>query len=90
MKVIDEVTNFFNSYVAPPHKVISVKKQNDDNEANAWFVQVEVIEEKEYMKRYGNDQMIGLYEVFLDNDVNVTGFERISLRYRSDLVDQPE
>lgn len=90
MKVIDEVTDFFHNYVAPPHKIISVKKHNDENENNAWKAQVEVIEEKEYMKKYANDQMIGLYEVFLDNDMNITGFERISLRYRSDLAEQPE
>ncbi|WP_339227025.1 gas vesicle protein GvpO [Oceanobacillus sp. FSL K6-2867] len=87
MKVMEEVKQFFNENIAPPHKIISVKKQEEDGETG-WRALVEVIEEKEYMKKYANDQMIGLYEVFLDTDSEVTGFSRISLRFRSDLEEQ--
>ncbi|ASF40487.1 MULTISPECIES: gas vesicle protein GvpO [Halobacillus] len=85
MKLLDNVTQFFNQNIAPPHKIISAKKQDD-----GWRALVEIIEEKEYMKKYANDQMIGLYEVFLDNNHEVTGFSRISLRYRSDLEEKTE
>ncbi|MFG6117435.1 gas vesicle protein GvpO [Halobacillus sp. MO56] len=91
MKVMDEVNQFFTENIAPPHKIISVRKhkEEDSEEKQAgWKAMVEVIEEKEYMKKYANDQMIGLYEVFLDNNAEITGFSRISLRYRSDLEDQ--
>ncbi|MEC5424508.1 gas vesicle protein GvpO [Virgibacillus sp. C22-A2] len=87
MMVMDEVTAFFKEHIAPPHKIISVKKQEEDGK-NGWRALVEVIEEKEYMKKYANDQMVGLYEVFLDEDNDVTEFSRISLRYRSDLEEQ--
>lgn len=87
MMVMDEITDFFNEHIAPPHKIISVKKQTE-NEEEGWRGLVEVIEEKEYMKKYANDQMVGLYEVFLDEEGDVTGFARISLRYRSDLEEQ--
>ncbi|MGP4106118.1 gas vesicle protein GvpO [Virgibacillus sp. L01] len=87
MQILDKVTDFFNNYIAPPHKIISVKKQTEESEEE-WRALVEVIEEKQYMKKYANDQMVGLYEVFLDADLEVTGFSRISLRYRSDLEEE--
>ncbi|MFC4023544.1 gas vesicle protein GvpO [Oceanobacillus longus] len=87
MKIIEEVKEFFNENIAPPHKIISVKKYEENGE-NGWRALVEVIEEKDYMKKYAHDQMVGLYEVFMDNDSEVTGFSRISLRFRSDLEEQ--
>ncbi|RLL42684.1 gas vesicle protein GvpR [Oceanobacillus piezotolerans] len=87
MKVMKAVNDFFREHIAPPHKIISVQKQKDGEE-EGWRALVEIIEEKEYMKRYGHDQMIGLYEVFLDKENEVTGFSRISLRFRSDLEEQ--
>ncbi|WP_430790274.1 gas vesicle protein GvpO [Virgibacillus flavescens] len=84
MKIMEEVKVFFNENIAPPHKIISVKQ----HEEGGWRVLVEVIEEKDYMKKYAHDQMIGLYEVFLDDDEEVVGFSRISLRYRSVLEEQ--
>ena len=83
MKVLGSVQDFFMENIAPPHKIVSMKKQEE-----GWRVLVEVIEEKEYMKKYAHDEMIGLYEVFLDENLEVTGFSRMSLRYRSDLYEQ--
>lgn len=85
MKVLNEVSEFFNENIAPPHKIISARKKDQE-----WRVLVEVIEEKEYMKKYARDQMVGLYEVFLDENTEVTGFSRLSLRYRSDIEEHVE
>ncbi|RWZ51343.1 gas vesicle protein GvpR [Halobacillus fulvus] len=85
MKILNRVQEFFEENIAPPHKIISAKKQGEE-----WRVLVEVIEEKDYMKKYARDEMVGLYEVFLDNSQEVTGFSRLSLRYRSDLEEQAE
>lgn len=87
MKVMEEIKSFFNENIAPPHKIISVKKYEENGESG-WKALVEVIEEKEYMKKYANDQMVGLYEVLIDNDLEVNEFSRISLRFRSDLEEQ--
>ncbi|MFC2948861.1 gas vesicle protein GvpO [Virgibacillus sediminis] len=87
MQVMEEINQFFRQHIAPPHKIISVTRRKDE-EQEGWRGLVEVIEEKEYMKKYGNDQMIGLYEIFLDDELDVMGFSRISLRYRSDLEEQ--
>lgn len=85
MKLLNKVSDFFNENIAPPHKIISAKK----NEAG-WRVLVEVIEEKEYMRKYARDEMVGLYEVFLDEEQEVTGFSRLHLRYRTDLEEHTE
>lgn len=84
-KIMDTVTEFFNEHVAPPHKIISVEKRSEEN---GWRVTLEVIEEKNYMKKYAHDEMVGLYEVYMDEDMGITGFSRLSLRYRSDLEEQ--
>jgi len=79
-QIIGNVTEFFNEFVAPVHKITSVEK-ND----NGWQLTVEVIEEKEYMKKYAKDEMIGVYEVFLSEEKEVTAYKRRDIRYRSSI-----
>ncbi|WP_050183859.1 gas vesicle protein GvpO [Domibacillus robiginosus] len=79
-KIIGNVTEFFNEFVAPVHKITSVEK-ND----NGWQLTVEVIEEKEYMKKYAKDEMIGVYEVLLNEEKEVTSYKRRDIRYRSSI-----
>lgn len=79
-QIIGNVTEFFNEFVAPVHKITSVEK-ND----NGWQLTVEVIEEKEYMKKYAKDEMIGVYGVFLSEEKEVTSYKRRDIRYRSSI-----
>ncbi len=85
MKIMDTVTQFFNEHIATPHKIISVAKQSEEE---GWRITLEVIEERDYMKKYAQDEMVGLYEVYIDEEMEITGFSRLSLRYRSDLEEQ--
>lgn len=78
-EIMDNVTEFFNEYVAPPHKITSVEATEDEG----WKATVEVIEEKEYMKKYAKDEMLGTYDVTLDKDKEVTSFKRKEIRFRS-------
>ncbi|WP_349410787.1 gas vesicle protein GvpO [Pseudalkalibacillus sp. SCS-8] len=78
-KIMDHVADFFHEHVAPPHKFTSVEANGDDG----WKVTLEVIEEKEYMKKYAKDEMIGTYEVFINNEQEVTSFKRQDVRFRS-------
>jgi hypothetical protein len=79
--IIANVTDFFKEFVAPVHKITSV----EEGENNGWKLIVEVIEEKEYMKKYAKDEMIGEYEVFLNEDKEVTSYKRMDIRYRSSI-----
>ncbi|WP_432723768.1 gas vesicle protein GvpR [Staphylococcus equorum] len=85
-EILDNIIAFFNEHVAPPHKIVAVEKVDNDDEEEKdekWSATVEVIEEKEYMKRYAHDQMIGTYTVLLDADKEVITFKREDLRFRS-------
>jgi len=82
-EIIGNMTAFFNEFVAPVHKVTAVEASGD----NGWRLTVEVIEEKEYMKKYAKDEMIGVYDVYLNEDKEVTAYKRRDIRYRS-AIDQ--
>ncbi|MCA0151398.1 MULTISPECIES: gas vesicle protein GvpO [Bacillaceae] len=78
-EIMNSVTDFFNEHVAPVHKITSVELTEDEG----WKLQVEVIEEKEYMKKYAKDEMLGTYDVILNKEKEVTSFKRRDIRYRS-------
>ncbi|OMP65928.1 gas vesicle protein GvpO [Domibacillus epiphyticus] len=80
-KIIASVTDFFNEYVAPIHKITSVEESDN----NGWKLTVEVIEEKEYMKKYAKDEMLGVYDVYLNQEKDVTSYKRRDIRYRSSI-----
>ncbi|TKD70692.1 gas vesicle protein GvpO [Pseudalkalibacillus hwajinpoensis] len=78
-EIMNNVADFFNHHIAPLHKITSVEV----NENEGWRVIAEVIEEKEYMKKYAKDEMLGTYEVLLNKEKEVTSFSRKDIRYRS-------
>ncbi|UAL46617.1 gas vesicle protein GvpO [Sutcliffiella horikoshii] len=80
-KIMGNVADFFNEFVAPLHKITSVEQS--DNEG--WKLTVEVIEEKEYMKKYAKDEMLGIYDVLLNKDKEVISYKRRDIRYRSSI-----
>ncbi|WP_433742431.1 gas vesicle protein GvpO [Falsibacillus pallidus] len=78
-KVMKTVSDFFQENIAPPHKITSVDLLEEDG----WKVTIEVVEEKEYMKKYAKDEMIGIYTVLVNEKGEITSFNRIDIRYRS-------
>lgn len=84
-KIMGSVSSFFEKHVRPVHRITSVSEKDE-----YWEVGLEVIEEKEYMKRYGRDQLIGEYIAKLDDDLDVTSFERMALRQRTSVKREEE
>lgn len=80
-KIIGNVTDFLNEFVAPVHKITSVEASDH----NGWKLTAEVIEEKEYMKKYAKDEMLGVYEVYLNQDKEIVSYKRRDIRYRSSI-----
>lgn len=78
-EILGNVIDFFNEHLAPPHKITSVEKSEDEG----WKLTVEVIEEKDYMKKYAKDEMLGIYEVSLNSDKEIISYHRRDIRYRS-------
>ncbi|MBD1380173.1 gas vesicle protein GvpO [Metabacillus arenae] len=84
-KKIDSLTEFFNEHIAPPHKIASIQPTEEGS-----ICIVEVIEEREYMRKYAKDEMVGVYHVSLDKDNNVTAYTRRSLRPRSAMTEHED
>lgn len=84
-KIMGNTADFFNEHVAPIHKITSVENVDMGEDEKGWKLTVEVIEEKEYMKKYAKDEMIGVYDVYLNEDIEITSFKRRDIRYRSSI-----
>lgn len=78
IKVSNSVKSFFNSHLIPIYKIASIIPTEQ-----GWELEVEVIEEKEYMESHAKDEMIGVYKVIVNKDAEVVSFTRIQLRSRS-------
>jgi len=85
-KIIGNTTAFFNEFVAPVHKITAV----EEDENGGWRLTVEVIEEKDYMKKYAKDEMLGVYVVHLNENKEVTSYKRRDVRYRSAINQEVE
>lgn len=85
-KIIDSINTFFSENVSPPHKITSVEPRKRDEEEGieaGWDVVVEVIEERDYMRKYARDEMLGIYEAALNSKYEIISYSRINRRYRS-------
>ena len=79
-EVVKVTLAFFETVLEKTARVIEVNKASDD-----WTVVVECLEESDYMRRFGRGDMLGIYEVKVDPNLNVISYTRKELRERSDL-----
>ncbi|MGD6818882.1 gas vesicle protein GvpO [Metabacillus sp. 84] len=84
-EIIQSLNEFFSEHIAPPHKITSIEPVEEGCKAV-----VEVVEEREYMRKYAKDEMLGVYDVTLDSEYDVTSYTRKSLRPRSAMMDEAE
>lgn len=78
--VVTATVAFFETVLEKTGRVIEVNKTNDD-----WLVVVEAVEESDYMHRFGRGDMLGIYEVKVDSNLNVVSYTRKELRERGAL-----
>ncbi|MFS0728222.1 gas vesicle protein GvpO [Paenibacillus sp. 1P07SE] len=89
-KIMQAANEFFAEHIATPHKITSVEQRTVDDEGNkdeGWNLTIEVIEEKEYMKRYAKDEMLGVYQVSMNKKYEITSYSRVGRRFRSSVGD---
>lgn len=79
-KIVNEVKHFFKDVVGKEAHVIGVERRE-----NGWLVQVETIEDSEYMRARALDDILGLYRVEVDNNMEIISYERIALRERAEI-----
>ena len=77
-KIVTEVKSFFEQVLGKEAHVIGVERSD-----NGWHVQVETVEESQYMRARALDDIVGLYEVRIDDNLEIVSYERIALRERA-------
>ncbi|MCG2675782.1 gas vesicle protein [bacterium] len=82
-EVIMATVKFFENTLEKVARVIEVSKASD-----GWDVRVEALEESEYMRKFGRGDLLGIYEVKVDKDLNVISYNRKGLRERASLEEK--
>ena len=80
VKATEAALRFFAEVLHKSARVIEVDRAQ---EGPGWWALVETVEESEFMRKYGRGEMMGLYEVNLDEDFQVASYSRRGLRERS-------
>ncbi len=78
-KTLEIIEHFFTEHLSPPHKIPSVEPKD-----GGFRAVVEIIEEKEYMRKYARDEIVGVYEVKLNSENEVISYSRIYLKNRGE------
>lgn len=80
-KVITTVNSFFQTSLGKTGRVIEVKTVE-----SGWNSVFETVEEMEYMRKIAHDDMVAVYEVQVDQNYEITGYSRKSIRPRKETV----
>jgi len=75
------VVKFFEEVLDKTGRVIAVESDGE----GGWRVLVEAVEECEYMRRLGKSDMLGMYEVRLDSNLEIVSYSRKGLKERTAL-----
>ena len=76
-KIIAKVTEFFKNNYQQEGRVIGII-----NEGDLWRAKVQIIEEDEYMARRARKDLLGIYEVMIDQNLEIIAYERVELKER--------
>lgn len=76
-RVIERTRSFMQEVL---HKSGSVVGASQDE--GGWKVEMEVAEEVEYMRKRARDDLMGIYEIYLNNNMEVIEFKRTKIRER--------
>jgi len=78
--IIKAVESFATQTFAKPCRVISVKKEGEE-----WLARMEMVVADEEMRKHARTPIVGLWEIRLDSEFNITSFERRGLKKTTDL-----
>jgi len=80
-KASETVVRFFEEVLNKPGRVITVEPDSE----GGWRALVETVEESEYMRRLGRSEILGVYEVQLDSNLEIVSYSRKGLKERTAL-----
>lgn len=78
--LIDIVTTFFQNKLNKTTNVIGASQLE-----NGWSIEVETIEDSEYLRKRGQDDLVAIYGVEITNSGQIGSFKRKSLRNRGQI-----
>jgi len=76
-----KVARFFEEVHGKVGRVIAVEPDGQ----GGWRALVETMEESEYMRHLGRSDVLGLYQVHLDSELEIVSFSRKGLKERTAL-----
>lgn len=79
-KCLTVAEDFARRVVGQVWKIIGVVPRQD-----GWIVRVEVVEEDEYMRRHGRDELLAEYEIEVSPGFEIVSFSRTGFRHRGEI-----
>jgi hypothetical protein len=76
-EIIEKVSSLFSTLYQRDSKVIGIIQESE-----GWRVRVEIIEEDEYMQKRAKKDLLGIYEIYINKDLEILSYERIELKER--------
>ena len=77
VKLIEMVKDFFQTSLNKEASIIGVSRME-----NGWWVEVETIEDAEYLRKRAKDDIVAIYQVEVHETGEVIGYQRKGLRER--------
>lgn len=74
------VKAFFEEVLGKTARVIAL-----DSDPQGWRVVVEAVEDSDYLRRLGRSDLLGIYEVHVNHELEVVSYTRKGLRDRTAL-----
>jgi len=75
------VLRFFEKNLQKQGEVIGVSKTE-----NGWRIEIEVMEESEYMRKHGRNDLLAVYSVELNDNLDMIRYQRESTRERGKVI----
>jgi len=79
-QLVSDVKTFFQNVLKKEANVIGVRRRD-----SGWIVHVETIEDSDYQRRRALDDVVGIYEVEVSANSEISGYKRINLRERDEI-----
>ncbi|MEW5867378.1 MAG: gas vesicle protein GvpO [Bacillota bacterium] len=79
-KCLTVAQDFVRRNIGELWKIIGVTPRED-----GWTVKVEIIEEDEYMRRHGRDELLAEYDVDVDQHFEIVSYRRTGFRHRGEI-----
>lgn len=80
IQIKNAVSEFMVENFKTKGRIVELQKKEDN-----WISYIEIIEESDYVRKFGKTDIIGLYEVEISFTGEIMGYKRLLLRERSDL-----